>query len=174
MPPHGPQAGPNPKAASSPLVVVAHLEYLAWLERKSGLQLSCYGELWSWSVDRLEDFWQTVWDYYGVHSATPPGPPLAERVMPGARSFAGAQINYAEHVLSGATAERPALIAVDEAHDPAPVAAYAGNRPETVVAMLATTAIGAIWTACAPDFGTKSVLDRFSQVAPKVLVAVDG
>jgi acetoacetyl-CoA synthetase len=189
----------EPPAGGDPAANVT--QYLAWLRDERGIALDGYGDLWSWSVQRLEDFWQTIWDYYRVLSATPPGRPLAERDMPGARWFQEARLNYAEHVLRGATAARPALLAVGEDHVPAAwswarlrgavgavaaglrergvepgdrVAAYAGNLPETVVAMLATTAVGAVWTACAPDFGTKSVLDRFGQVQPKVLVAVDG
>jgi acetoacetyl-CoA synthetase len=121
--------------------------------------------------------------------------------MPGARWFPEARLNYAEHVLRGAATDRPAMLAVGEDHVPMGifreelcgrvgavgaalrervvrpgdrVAAYAGNLTDTVVAMLATTSIGAVWTACAPDFGTKSVIDRFRQVEPGVLIAVDG
>ena len=73
--------------------------YLAWLRDDRGLAFDGYAAFWAWSVDRLEDFWQTVWDFYGVDSETPPGPALAVREMPGARWFPGARVNYAEHVL---------------------------------------------------------------------------
>ena len=157
--------------------------YLAWLHTERGLTFDGYGEFWSWSVDELEDFWQTVWDFYDVRSETPPGPALSTREMPGACWFSRARLNYAEHVLRRATDDRPAIVAVGEDRAPVPVswlqlrdrvgavaawlrargvgpgdrvAAYAGNLPETVVAMLATTSIGAVWTACAPDFGTRT------------------
>ena len=175
--------------------------FLAWLRAERGLGFDGYGAFWSWSVDSLEDFWQSVWDFYGVSSSSDPGAVLAERTMPGAQWFPGARLNYAEHVLRRAAGELPAIVAAGE--DLAVVevswrelrervgavaawlrsvgvgpgdrvAAYAGNLPETVVAMLATTSLGAVWTACAPDFGTRSVLDRFAQVSPTVLVAVDG
>jgi acetoacetyl-CoA synthetase len=189
----------TPPASGDPESGIAR--YLAWLEAESGRSFEGYREFWSWSVGQLEDFWQTVWDFYEVESETPPGPVLSAREMPGARWFSGARLNYAEHALRRATGERPAIVAVAEDRMPVEVsseelrnkvsavaawlrargvgprdrvAAYAGNLPETVVAMLATTSLGAVWTACAPDFGTRSVLDRFAQVTPTVLVAIDG
>jgi acetoacetyl-CoA synthetase len=175
--------------------------FLAWLRAERGRGFEEYGPFWAWSVDRLEDFWQSVWDYYGVSSGSAPSAVLPERTMPGARWFPGARLNYAEHVLGRATGGRPAIVSCVEDRGLVEVscedlreqvgavaawlrsvgvgsgdrvAAYAGNLPETVVAMLATTSLGAVWTACAPDFGTRSVLDRFAQVSPTVLIAVDG
>ena len=175
--------------------------YMDWLRQERGLSFADYASLWQWSVDDLGGFWQSIWDFYGVRSSTPYAQVLADIRMPGARWFDGAALNYAEHVLSRATDDRPALVALGEAHVPSEiswvqvrgqvgalagalrergvrpgdrVAAYLGNLPEAVIAMLAVTSIGAIWTACAPDFGTRSVLDRFGQLAPSVLIAVDG
>jgi acetoacetyl-CoA synthetase len=121
--------------------------------------------------------------------------------MPGAQWFAGARLNYAEHVLAPAVDFRPAIIFAAEGQEPIElswsqlraevgtlaavlrsmgvqagdrVAAYVSNRPEAVIAMLATTSIGAVWAACAPDFGAQSVVDRFAQIEPKILIALDG
>jgi acetoacetyl-CoA synthetase len=175
--------------------------YMEWLERERGITLGDYTSLWEWSVRELEEFWRSIWDFYEIHASTPYSGPVLEGTMPGARWFAGARLNYAEHILARASAERPALIARGEsgplretswaalrgqvgavaaalrARGIGPgdrVAAYIGNLPEAVIAMLAVTSIGAIWTACAPDFGIKSVLDRFAQVEPSALIVVDG
>lgn len=175
--------------------------YLDWLRAERGLTFEDYGSLWQWSVRELATFWRSIWDYYGVRSAAPPGAPLTDERMPGARWFSGARLNYAEHVLARQTTEQPAIVTASETHGPVQlswqelagavgalsgalraagvkpgdrVAAYVGNLPEAVIAMLASTSIGAVWTACAPDFGTDSVVHRFAQVEPSVLIAVDG
>ena len=136
-----------------------------------------------------------------VHSSAPVGAPLSVAGMPGARWFSGARLNYAEHVLGRASRVRSPMVVASETQDPVEVsfpelmgsvgaiasallnagvrpgdrvAAYVGNVPQAVIAMLATTSIGAVWTACAPDFGIESVLQRFGQVQPVVLIAVDG
>ncbi|MEZ5078670.1 MAG: acetoacetate--CoA ligase [Solirubrobacterales bacterium] len=177
-------------------------DFLGWLRRRRGVDLGGdYAAFWAWSTEELEEFWQAIWDYYEISASQPASLVLDRRRVEGARWFPGARLNYAEEVLGRAPTDEPAILAVAEDRDPRPiqieelrgqvgalaaalrelgvekgdrVAAYAGNRPETVVAMLATTAIGAVWTVCAPDFGEKGVLDRFGQVEPKVLFAVDG
>lgn len=156
-------------------------------------------ETWRWSVEDLPGFWQAVWDFYAVKASAPPRTVLESEEMPGARWFPGARLNYAAHVLDRAPERAiiacaegagPRVITRDElrgqvggmaAHlhelgvEPGDrVAAYVPNIPEAIVAMLATTSLGAVWTACAPDFGTQSVIDRFAQLEPTVLVAVDG
>ena len=160
-----------------------------------------YDELWRWSVEDLEGFWEAVWSFYSVRASTPYERVLADRGMPGARWFAGARLNYAEHMLDRAPSTGPALVALDEGREPAEltaaelrdrvaalaatfrglgvrpgdrVAAYLPNVPEAVVAMLAAASVGAVWAACAPDFGGQGVVDRLGQVEPAVLVAVDG
>jgi acetoacetyl-CoA synthetase len=175
--------------------------YMWWLERERGVVFRDYHSLWEWSVRELEVFWQSIWGFYDVQASSPYDAVLADARMPGARWFTGARLNHAEHVLARATPERAALIACGERGEPEAisweslrgqvgalaaalvemgvgpgdrVAAYIGNLPEAVVAMLAVTSLGAVWTACAPDFGTGSVLDRFAQVQPSVLIAVDG
>ncbi|MFV0406928.1 MAG: acetoacetate--CoA ligase [Propioniciclava sp.] len=175
--------------------------FLDWLKGQRGLEFPGYAEFWQWSTTKLEDFWQAIWDYYEIEASSQPGKVLADRRVSGAKWFPGAKLNYARHVLDRAPVAETAFLALSEAEDERMltgnelrrqvgslanalrdlgvkpgdrVAAYAGNLPETIVAMLATTSIGAVWTVCAPDFGTKGVLDRFRQVEPVVLFEVDG
>jgi acetoacetyl-CoA synthetase len=177
--------------------------YLDWLERERGLRLDSYDELWGWSTQDLGGFWQSVWDHLDVRSSTPAEAALAEARMPGARWFAGASLNWAEHALRLAgrdaadavviarsqTRERQTLTAAELREQVGRaraglerlgvgrgdrVAGYLPNVPEALVALLATASLGAIWTSCAPEFGVRSVVDRFSQVQPTVLLTVDG
>ncbi|RBM04918.1 acetoacetate--CoA ligase [Streptomyces sp. PT12] len=170
-----------------------------------GDEAASYAALHGWSVTDLEAFWRAVAEWFDVRFATPYRAVLGARTMPGAEWFPGATLNYAEHALRAgedpARADEPALLAVDERHEPEPiswaelrrrvgslaaalrelgvrpgdrVSGYLPNIPEAVVALLATAAVGAVWTSCAPDFGARSVLDRVQQVEPVVLFAVDG
>ncbi|MFE3165443.1 acetoacetate--CoA ligase [Streptomyces sp. NPDC059224] len=167
---------------------------------------AAYATLHRWSVERLEDFWRAVTEWFDVRFTRPPTTVLSSTAMPGARWFPEATLNYAEHALrhgeDSNIADTPAIIHVDE-RTPEPVAttwselrrqvgsvsaelralgvrpgdrvaAYVPNIPQAVVALLATAAVGAVWTSCAPDFGARSVLDRFQQIEPVVLFAVDG
>jgi acetoacetyl-CoA synthetase len=175
--------------------------YMRWLEKERGLKFSNYEQLWRWSSTDLEAFWQSIWDYFSVQSSAPHERVLADRRMPGAKWFPGARLNYAQNVLRH---ERPNADALMYLNERAPlnrmsweelgskvrilatrlrkmgvrprdrVAAYMPNMPEAIIAMLATTSIGAIWSSVGPDFGTRGVLDRFSQLSPKVLFCVDG
>jgi len=177
--------------------------YLAWLERERGLAFDAYADLHRWSVTDLAGFWSSVWEHFDVLSSTDPGPVLADARMPGAQWFPGARLNWAEHCLRLAqragdetvivarsqTRDRVTLSA-DELRDAVArvraglvrlgvgpgdrVAAYLPNVPEAVVGLLATASLGAIWSSCAPEFGTRSVIDRFGQIEPKVLLTVDG
>ncbi len=176
-------------------------DYQAWLRRERGLDLPEYADLWQWSVDRLDDFWATVWDYFDVAADGPPRPVLGTRDMPGARWFPETRLNYAEHVFRQASLHRPALVARSEdeplrevswdalARDVGAlagwmrrqgvragdrVASYMPNRPETVVAFLACASLGAIWSSCSPDMGVGVVADRLRQIEPTLLFAVDG
>jgi acetoacetyl-CoA synthetase len=152
-----------------------------------------YQDLFAWSVSDLEGFWRGVADFYGLDL---PGPVLTRREMPGAVWFPEARLNYAEHMLPEsdevAVVQRPdareltfndlrAQVAGARAELLARgvrkgdrVAAFLPNRPETLVAMLACASIGAIWASVSPEFGPRSVIDRFAQVEPKLLLAVDG
>jgi acetoacetyl-CoA synthetase len=162
-----------------------------------------YAPLHRWSVEHLENFWAAVAEWFGVRFSHPYDTVLADAAMPGARWFPGATLNYAEHALRTAD-ERPgevALLHLDETSGPEPVtwaelrrqvgalaaelralgvrpgdrvSGYLPNIPQAVTALLATAAVGGVWTSCAPDFGARSVLDRFQQVEPVVLFTVDG
>jgi acetoacetyl-CoA synthetase len=175
--------------------------FMSWLAAGRGLRFDDYHALWRWSVADLDGFWQAVWDYSGIDVSAPPERVLGRRAMPGAEWFPGARLNYAQHVLRRERPGEPALLHVSETTPMASldwadlagqvrilgtrlramgvrpgdrVASYLPNIPQTVMAMLATTSIGAIWTACSPDFGWRGVLDRFRQLRPKVLFCVDG
>ena len=175
--------------------------FTRWLAKERGKSFATYADLWQWSVDDLEGFWQAIWDYFKVQSSAPHTRVLADRNMPGAKWFPGARLNYAQNVLKH---ERPNATAMLYLNERAPLAglsweelgrkvrilatqlrkmnvkpgdrvvAYMPNIPETVIAMLATTSIGAIWSSVGPDFGTRGVLDRFTQLTPKVMFYVDG
>jgi acetoacetyl-CoA synthetase len=160
---------------------------------------SDYHELWRWSVEDLEGFWGSLWDWFGVAGSYERV--LGRREMPGAEWFPGAELNYAEHIFRLA---RPGATAIVHASESQPlseitwdemrdqvarcaaglrrlgvgrgdrVVAYMPNVPETVVALLATASLGAVWSSCAPEFGTPTVVDRFKQIEPKVLIATEG
>ena len=161
---------------------------------------SSYADLWQWSVDQPETFWSNLWDFCGVLGEKGRTVLVDGDKMPGARWFPDARLNYAENLLNKrddgealvfwgedkvkrrlSRAELSAEVArfqqfliaagVGEGDR---VAGYLPNLPETLVAMLATTALGAIWSSASPDFGVQGVLDRFGQIEPKVLVCVDG
>lgn len=176
-------------------------DYMSWLQKNKNVAFDAYSQLWQWSVDELETFWESIWEYSGVISNTPYSTVLGKKTMPGAEWFPGATLNFSENIFAQRNENRPALyfrsefIATQEmswaelAKQVASVAkglkdlgvkpgdrvaAYLPNMPETVVAFLATASIGAIWSVCAPDFGSRSVIDRFRQIEPVVLIAVDG
>jgi len=179
---------------------IAH--FMQWLARERGLHFDDYASLWQWSVTDLEAFWDAVRTYFDVRFDTPPTRILASREMPGARWFEGAHLNYVQqvfrHVGDGSgTAVRSAgearpladLSWAELQRQTASlahalrrmgvrrgdrVAGYLPNIPATIVAFLATASLGAIWSGCAPDMGQVAVADRFRQIAPKVLIAVDG
>jgi acetoacetyl-CoA synthetase len=160
---------------------------------------SDYHELWRWSVDDLEGFWGAVWEWFEVGGSYERV--LGRREMPGAEWFPGAELSYAEHIFRLA---RPGETAIVHASESQPLAeigwdelrdqvarcaaglrrlgvergdrvvAYMPNVPETVIAFLATASIGAVWSSCAPEFGTPTVVDRFKQIEPKVLIAIEG
>ncbi|MEX0427284.1 acetoacetate--CoA ligase [Nocardioides sp. DS6] len=177
-------------------------EFIGWLRSEKGVDLAGWDELRRWSVDELEDFWESVWQYFEVKAHTPYDAVLPDRTMPGAVWFPGATLNYAEHCLgTPQDAEAVAVHAVSQTRETVEltfgelaeqvrrvraglvrlgvqrgdrVAAYLPNIPETLVAFLATASLGAIWSSCAPEFGARSVIDRFEQIRPKVLLAVAG
>lgn len=177
--------------------------YLAWLASERGLRFAGYDDAWRWSVDEPGPFWQSIWDHFGVRAGTPPAAALADASMPGARWFPGATLNYADHELAlpGRAGSDVVVVARSQARDPAEltaaelrdavgrcregllrlgvqrgdrVAAFLPNIPEALIAFLATASVGAIWSSCAPEFGTRAVVDRFSQIEPSVLLTIDG
>jgi acetoacetyl-CoA synthetase len=177
--------------------------YLDWLWRERGLRFAGYDDLQRWSTTDLGAFWGSIWDHFEVSSETHSGPALADEAMPGARWFPTAHLNWAEHCLrlAGRLGTDTVVVARSQTRDRTTlsadelraevgrvraglvrlgvgrgdrVAGYLPNVPEAVVALLATASLGAIWTSCAPEFGVRSVVDRFRQVEPKVLLAIDG
>src|ERR1700760_284653 len=175
--------------------------YQAWLSAERGVEAPTYADLWQWSTQDLDDFWGSIVDFCGVQFDAPPTAVLAEERMPGAVWFPGGTLNFAAHVFRDRDPAAPAIRHASELRPLAVwswgelraqtarlaaglramgvgpgdrVAAYLPNIPETVAAFLACASIGAIWSSAAPEFGPRSVIDRFSQIEPKVLLAVDG
>ena len=175
--------------------------YMHWLAQHRSLNFDTYEDLWRWSIAHLESFWTSIVDFFEVHFQKPSTRVLASKEMPGAKWFEGAQLNYAQNVFRQASADRPALVYQSETRplsemswaelesQVAAVASYlrasgvtAGDRvvaylpniPEAAIAFLAAASVGAVWSSCSPDFGVDAVLDRFGQIEPKVLFAVDG
>jgi acetoacetyl-CoA synthase len=172
-----------------------------WLKEHRNLEFPDLLALRRWSVADIDAFWGAIWDFFDIKASTPPTAVLGKRTMPGAEWFPGAKMNYAEHILRHEKPGTPALFYCNEQNplqsldwselagnvrklatrlrelgvQPGDrVASYMTNIPEAVTALLATASIGAIWSSCSPDFGTHSVLDRLSQIEPKVLFCIDG
>ncbi|MCC5935147.1 MAG: acetoacetate--CoA ligase [Balneolales bacterium] len=175
--------------------------YRRWLAETRGLVFDDYHALWQWSVTETEAFWESLWTYFGISSKTPYTAVLGKREMPGAEWFPGSTLNFAEHVFRMASDAHPALIYRSETHPQTEVswaalrrqvaalasrlrscgvkpgdrvAGFLPNSPHAFIGMLATASIGAVWSACSPDFGADSVTERFSQIEPVVLIAVNG
>jgi acetoacetyl-CoA synthetase len=175
--------------------------YRRWLQETRGLSFPEYEDLWRWSVTELEDFWSSVVEFCRVRWAAEPSAVLGAVAMPGTEWFPGARVSYPEHIFAD---RDPAAVAIRHASElrdlgewtwerlrdetaavaaglralgvgPGDrVAAYMPNIPETVAAFLACASIGAVWSSAAPEFGARSVIDRFAQIEPKVLLAIDG
>jgi acetoacetyl-CoA synthetase len=186
---------------SAARVAASRLTEFHAFARERGAPGGDYSSLWQWSVDEPAAFWSAVFDFTGVIAERGPGTVLRDGDrMPGATWFEGTRLNFAENLLRG-TGVGPAIIARDErgrrremswdqlrvevarvadglraagvvAGDR--VAGFMPNLPEALVAMLATTSLGATWSSCSPDFGIRGVLDRFGQIAPKALFTADG
>lgn len=174
-------------------------DFARFAERRTGGSYPDYRALWQWSVDDIEGFWSTLWDYFdlGERGSTV----LGSAEMPGARWFPGTTCNYVDQIVRNARTDRPAIISVTEdgpdremswdellcraaafadrlrASGVEPgdrVVGYLPNIAEAVIAFLATASIGAVWSACGQDYSAKAALDRLGQLEPKVLVAADG
>jgi acetoacetyl-CoA synthetase len=160
-----------------------------------------YEALWSWAAEDLEAFWESIWQFFDVEAESPYERVLGSREMPGAEWFPGARLSYPLHVFRGKEDDALAIQHASELRELSSwtwgelrdqteriaaglrrlgvgegdrVAAYLPNIPETIAAFLASASIGAVWSSCSPDFGARSVVDRFAQIEPKVLLAVDG
>lgn len=174
--------------------------YMNWLRESRGRDFPDYAALWEWSATDIEGFWRSIWDYFHIQADGDPTQVLSSHKMPGAQWFPDTALNYAEHIFRNATDQRPAIIARCEGSQPVEmswqqlqrdvgalaatlrglgiergdrVVAYLSNVPQTVVAFLACASIGAIWSSCAPEMGVSVVLDRFQQIAPKLIFATD-
>ena len=175
-------------------------QYMHWLSEKKKLAFHDYQELWEWSVENVNDFWESLWQYFdilhdGNYASITNGEP-----MPKTRWFEGVSLNYAEHIFRKKTNDHPAIIFKSESgtvkeiswvelQDQVASLHYylkdhgveQGDRivafmpciPEATVAFLAANSLGAIWSSCSPDFGTTAVIDRFAQIKPTVLIATD-
>jgi len=183
-------------------VATANLtRFMEFVARSCDLTLQDYDTLHAWSVKHPERFWPLLWEFCGIRSSKPWQQVLTDpERMPGARWFPGARLNFAENLLRYRD-EQTAIVFRGEDRKTSTlsyaelyqqvaalsgalrqvgvvqgdrVAGFMPNLPETVIAMLATTALGAIWTSCSPDFGINGVVDRFGQTRPKVLFCADG
>jgi len=171
--------------------------FMRWLELRKGLRFDTYDDLWVWSVNEIEAFWEAIWEYFLIKPSVPYTRVLKSRRMPGAQWFCGARLNYAEHVLRH---ERPGVDAFLFAGEAVPLSRVSwpelggkvrvlatqlrklgvkpGDRvvgclpnvPEAVISLLAAASIGAVWCGCSPEYGALGLLERLAPVTPKVLV----
>lgn len=174
--------------------------YMSWLREARGKGFADYEDLWKWSVADLNGFWSSIWDYFRVRSRNGYSVALGDDRMPGAKWFPGAELNYAQHALAGQASRLAVMhmsevrpletVTYDDLRDQVARAAaglrnvgvgpgdrvvsFMPNIIETLVAFLASASVGAVWSSVSPDFGVPSVLDRFRQIEPSVLFAVDG
>jgi acetoacetyl-CoA synthetase len=175
--------------------------YCNWLKKEQGLSFTNYDELWKWSVNETEAFWESLWHYFEIKSYTPYNRVLSSFEMPGAKWFEGATLNYAEHLFRHASDNEIAIYFGNETAEISTlswkdlkqkvasfasylkslgikkgdrVVAFLPNIPEATIAFLAINSLGAIWSSTSPDFGVESVVDRFAQIEPRILIGVDG
>ncbi len=199
-PPNSVAGVPTPRVLWQPSAERIERATITRFARERGLPED-YESLWRWSVSDLEGFWAAIWEHFGIEPAAPYDAVLGSREMPGAEWFPGARLSYAEHLFRGKPDERVAIQHASESRELASwtwgdlraetariraglvelgvgegdrVAAYLPNIPETIAAFLATASLGAIWSSAAPEFGARSVIDRFAQIEPKVFLAIDG
>ncbi len=175
--------------------------YMKYVNEKYSKDFKTYDELYQWSIEKLNDFWASIWDYTGIKYSQSYDKVLGKTEMPGAEWFSGAKLNFAENLLRHSDKDKDAIVFKGEGQDVEKysykqlysivaklakalkdagvkkgdrVAGFMPNMPQTVMAMLAATSMGAIWSSCSPDFGFKGVMDRFGQIEPKVLFTADG
>ena len=175
--------------------------YCNWLEDKHNLSFDSYHDLWQWSVDNTEAFWESIWNFFKIKSHSPYTNVLSSHDMPNCKWFEGASLNYTEHIFRQSKPKETAIYFSNELGNRQEISwndlenkvasmiaylkslgvkkgdrvvAFMPNVPETTIAFLAVNALGGIWSSTSPDFGTESVVNRFAQIEPKVLFAVDG
>ncbi len=176
-------------------------KYATWLKETRGLDFRAYEDMWRWSTEKIEEFWSSMWEYFQINSYSAFAKVLEGDQMPDISWFKGSTLNYAEHLFRFENDDTPALIFCHEQGEVRKitwqtlriqvsaiqhqlrsmgvkkgdrVVAVLPNIPEAIYAFIATNSLGAIWSCCSPDFGSETILERFSQVDPKVLIAVDG
>jgi len=186
---------PNKKKVSEANIT----KFIEFVNGEFGTSVSDYSGLYNWSVTEIENFWETLWKYSGIIHSKTYDKILDERKMPGAKWFEGAELNFAENLLRYRDDEI-ALISYREDHPVIRltykelykkvaacaaglkklnvvkgdrVVGFVTNIPETVIAMLAATSLGAVWSSCSPDFGIQGLFDRFNQIQPKILFAIE-
>lgn len=174
--------------------------FVKWLKQTQTVPFADYQELWQWSVDHPELFWKSIWEYFDVQHEGNFSIVLSDDPMPHTKWFEGTRLNYAEHIFRKRNDSRPAIIFKSEGSSIQKISwktlesqvaslqkflldsgiktgerivGYLPCIPEATVSFLAANAMGAIWSSCSPDFGTNAVIDRFAQIEPKVLIAVD-
>jgi acetoacetyl-CoA synthetase len=175
-------------------------QYMKWLKTNRNLSFTDYQTLWEWSVNHADDFWESLWTYFGILHDGDYKQVRSNDSMPHVKWFSGTRLNYAEHIFRKETDLHPAIVFKAE-NSPTEtmswkelraqvsslqhflkhhnikegdrIAAYVPCIPEASVGLLASSSLGAIWSSCSPDFGTQAVIDRFAQIEPRILIAVD-
>lgn len=175
-------------------------QYISWLKQNRKLSFTDYHHLWKWSVNHIDEFWESIWSYFNIlHDGAYAHVRSSDR-MPYTEWFAGTKLNYTEHIFRKATDQHPAIVFKSENSSLKKISwaelqeqvaslqhflkqqgvktgdrlvAYMPCISEATVGLLASASLGAIWSSCSPDFGTNAVVDRFAQIEPKVLIAVD-
>jgi acetoacetyl-CoA synthetase len=175
--------------------------YAHWLAERRGVETTGYHDLWRWSVDELEAFWESIWEFFDIRASEPYERVLGSHAMPGAEWFPGASLSFAEHIFRD---REPEAVAIRHASELRPLAettwgelheltrrvaaglrasgvgrgdrvvAYLPNVVEASAALFACASLGAVWSSCSPDFGVRSVVDRFAQIEPRILLTIDG
>lgn len=176
-------------------------KFESWLHTEKGLSFENYDEIWKWSIEEVEDFWESVWQYFEIIAHAPYKKVLSGNIMPGVEWFEGATLNYAEHIFRQKKDDQNAIVFCQEGQSPKHISweeleqkvtifqqylikkgigkgdrvvAYLPNIPEAIVAFLAVNSLGAVWSCCSPDFGVNTVIERFAQIQPKLFIAVNG
>lgn len=177
------------------------VRFTDWLAKHKSLQFNNYQQLHHWSVSDLSGFWKGIWEYFRINCHSQYTSVLADSAMPGAEWFEGATLNYTEHLFRNPQPDAPAIIFSSEKHPLQSISwdelkekvgafreyliscgirkgdrvvAFLPNCPEAIIGFMACNSLGAIWSSCSPDFGVESVLDRFAQIEPRVLITCDG